>query len=257
MLLEKINMVNKKLSVVIPTLQKNIELLTNLIKILDNDDSVSEIILIDNSCKGFSSECKKLRVIVPKENLYVNPSWNLGVKEAKEDIVALLNDDISIASNFCTKIVNQMTPDMGCIGYHVDYIEETHGKMPIPEDTEVRLEKTSIRCKYWGIAIFFYKTSYSQIPEELKIYCGDDWIFLQNKKNKRHNYHICGQKIYHYGSLSSKTKSLNPIGDRDRKLYRKLTRKWWQYIFNFEFVFRGYHLTFCGLEGTHHYSKKH
>ena len=130
-------MEHKKLSVVIPTLQKKVELLVNLIKMLDKDDSVSEIILIDNSCKGFSSESSKLRVIVPKENLYVNPSWNLGVKEAKEDIVALLNDDISISNNFCTKVVNQMTPDMGCVGYSVDYIEETQGEMPTPEDTDI------------------------------------------------------------------------------------------------------------------------
>ena len=248
-------MANKKLSVVIPTLQKNTELLINLIKILDNDDSVSEIILIDNSCKGFSSESKKLRVIAPKENLYVNPSWNLGVKEAKEDIVALLNDDISISDNFCTKVVNQMTPDMGCVGYSVDYIEETHGKMPIPEDSNIWLEKTKFNP--YGITIFFYKTSYYPIPEELKIYCGDDWISLQNVRNNKYNYRICGQKIYHYGSLSSNTKSLNPIGKRDRKLYRRLTRKWWQFIFNFELVFRGYHLTILGLEMSHHYSKKH
>lgn len=250
-------MENKKLSVVIPTLQKKVELLVNLIKMLDKDDSVSEIILIDNSCKGFSSESSKLRVIVPKENLYVNPSWNLGVKEAKEDIVALLNDDISISNNFCTKVVNQMTPDMGCVGYSVDHIQEIQGKMPVPEDTDLWLEKTPTRCNPWGIAIFFYKTSYTPIPEELKIFCGDDWIFLQNKKNNKSNYNICGQKIYHYGSLSSNTKSLNPIGKRDRKLYRRLTRKWWQFIFNFEPVFRGFKLTIFWLEWTFHYKKRH
>ena len=97
-----------KLSVIIPTLQKNKEFLDNLIKTLSIDESVAEIIVIDNSCTGYSYESEKLRVIVPKENLYVNPSWNLGVKEAKEDIIALLNDDITIPDSFCQTILSQM-----------------------------------------------------------------------------------------------------------------------------------------------------
>lgn len=71
------------LTVVIPTLQKNKEVLTKLIDSLDRDTSVTEILLIDNSLAGFKHSSKKLKVITPEANLYVNPSWNLGVENAK------------------------------------------------------------------------------------------------------------------------------------------------------------------------------
>ena len=105
----------KRVSVVIPTLQKNLELLNNLVKTLHNDVFVSEIIIIDNSTKGYTYESDKVRVIIPKENLFVNPSWNLGVKEAKEDKIAILNDDITIPEDFCSTISEQISPDKGII----------------------------------------------------------------------------------------------------------------------------------------------
>ena len=236
-----------KVSVVIPTLQKNKELFFNLLNMLEKDDSVGEVIVIDNSKLGVENNSSKLRVIVPDENLFVNPSWNLGTKEAKFEIVALLNDDITIPNDFCKRITSQMTPDMGAVGFNRDFINTTTDVLPPPTETEIKLEKVDGRCGHWGIAIFYYKDSYIPIPDELKIYCGDDWIFLQNRKQKRQNYFISGQYIYHYESLSCKEKSFNPIGDRDRKLYRKFTRKWWQFLFNIESVFRGFRLTLFGI----------
>lgn len=96
------------ISVIIPTLQKAQDILIKLINSLDCDKSVSEIIVIDNSLKGLEHNSKKLKVIIPSENLFVNPSWNLGVKEAKNELVALLNDDIIIPDGFCSRIAEKM-----------------------------------------------------------------------------------------------------------------------------------------------------
>ena len=246
-----------KLSVVIPTLQKNKEFLVNLINSVAREDVVGEIILIDNSLQGLDMDCNKLRVITPLENLYVNPSWNLGVKESKFEIIALLNDDITIPSEFCTNVVNKMTLEMGIVGMDTDLITTSSEMEAPPENTEIELLPVKDRSLYFGVAMFFYKDAYVEIPNELKIYCGDDWIVKQAKKNKKQIYNICGQKIYHYGSMSSKEKKLNPIGDRDRKLYRKLTRHWWQFIFNIESVYRGIRFTIFGIEILCHFDKKH
>ena len=51
----------------------------------------------------------------------------------------------------------------------------------------------------------------------MKIYSGDNWIFLRAKKNKKINYVISGQEIIHYGSMTSSDKSFNPILDGDKK----------------------------------------
>ena len=250
-----------KISVVIPTLQKNLLFLGKLLASLDKDTCVDEIIVIDNSCKGLDYKSDKLRVVIPNENLFVNPSWNLGVKEAKNEIVALLNDDIIIPDGFCSSVAEKMAAEprekVGCIGFCADNILETKDLEQNPEKTNLTLKKVNGRSLYWGIAIFFYKNSYHQIPEELKIYCGDDWIFVQNQKCKKQNYNICGQNIYHYQSLSSGEKVLNHICKNDIKLYRKLIYKWWQWIFNFEFVYKGFRVTIFGIKFMFHYGKKH
>ena len=53
---------------VIPTLQKNKEILTKLIEALERDTAVTEILLIDNSLIGFKHSSSKLTVITPEEN---------------------------------------------------------------------------------------------------------------------------------------------------------------------------------------------
>ncbi len=246
-----------KISVVIPTLQKNKEIFFNLLSSLDRDNSVSEIIVIDNSCQGVEHSSRKLKVIIPETNLFVNPSWNLGVKEAKEDKIAILNDDITIPEDFCSTIAEQISPDKGIIGYDIDFVEVSEETLPPPKKTKIILKKLNSRCKHWGIALFFHKTSYCEIPKELKIYYGDDWILEKNKKNHKQNYSICGQKIYHCESLSSGQKAFNPISEEDTKQYNKLTSRWWKKIFNIEPVYKGFRLTILGLKLLHHYDKNH
>jgi len=236
----------KKLSVIIPTLQKNKELLINLLNTLANDSGVDEIILIDNSLKGLNEKIEKLQIITPKENLFVNPSWNLGIKTAKDDIVALLNDDITITSNFCSKIAEKLTPDMGVAGFDVDFVEVSENIVPPPKETEIFLEEIKNRPDHWGIAMFFYKTSYFEIPDELKIYFGDDWLIFKNKQLKRKNYKISGQKIYHFSSLTSKSVS-SKVFKQERNIYKKATLKWHDYIFSIEKRYEGYKIRFFGI----------
>lgn len=239
----------KKMTVVIPTLQKNTELLINLLKILENDRVVDEILLIDNSLKGLDYTSKKLRVITPEHNIFVNPAWNLGVKEARNSIVALLNDDITIAPNYCTNIANQMNPKMGAIGACYKTIKETTSiEYSIEDNDNLELLPIDLITYHWGIGIFFYKSSYIEIPDEIKIFRGDDWIFYQNRALGRQNYYIEGQIIYHYGSLTSKSKTLKPIGKRDRHYYRKYTKKWYNFFFDKDILFDGTRYTVLGLK---------
>lgn len=235
-----------RISVVIPTLQKNILFLKNLILALEKDPIVEEIIVIDNSLKGLEIESLKLRIITPAENIFVNPSWNLGVKEAKNDIVALLNDDIIICDNFCSKIASKLKPEMGAVGYYEDFVEITQEMQDQPEESEIEFKEIIDRPEQWGIAIFFYKSSYYEIPNDLKILFGDDWLIFKNKEAKKQNYMILGQKIYHYSSMSVKSFP-SELLKKERKIYKKHTLKWYQYIFDLEKRFNGYRIRLLGI----------
>ena len=54
---------NKKISIIIPTMQKNILLLNKLLEKLNYDKCVDEILIIDNSTKGFESNFSKVFVV--------------------------------------------------------------------------------------------------------------------------------------------------------------------------------------------------
>ena len=87
------------ISFIVPTMWKSKDTLYNM---LDSYKEAkipnAEFILIDNSHEFYLEP--EITILIPKENLYVNKSWNIGVEIAKNNIVCLLNDDIEI--NFQT-----------------------------------------------------------------------------------------------------------------------------------------------------------
>lgn len=219
----------KNLSVIIPTLQKDIETLNNLVSRLVVDEVVKEVLIIDNSLKGYSFKNKKVRVIIPKENLFVNLSWNLGVREAQNEYICLANDDIGIPNNFCTKVLEKFSDDFGIVGMNNFDVINTKNKnndIVIQIDNE-ELEKSkdisfkpiTFRPDSFGIMMFFKKENYVEIPEDLKIFYGDDWVIYQARKKGKYNQVCTGQKIYHLGSLSSN--KFTGLVNEERKKYLK------------------------------------
>lgn len=217
-----------KISVIIPTMQKSLEVLFKLLYLLQKDESVSEIIIIDNACKGLdiNSELSKVRVIIPQNNLYVNPSWNLGVKEAKEDFWTLFNDDVIPPENFCSNVLKLLSKDIGILGINTKYVENVldeklYSTIQTPKTSKIKLKKVSGRTRDFGIIMFGHKNSYYEIPQEMLIWCGDDYLFKMNKDNNKQNYIISGQKIKHLHSLTSNSSNFSQIKDNDLAYFKK------------------------------------
>lgn len=224
----------KTLTAVIPTLLKDENLLNELISSLVADDSVQEVIVINNNVeKIFNYENPKVRVISKGQNLFVNPSWNLGVKEAKYDYVALINDDIKIPNNLCTSILNLFDDSTGIVGADTKDVINTRNKnneviidvtdKKVELSNNIKLNPITFRPVDFGIFMIFKKQNYKMIPEDLKIFFGDDWIIHFAQKMGKNNYVFSNQTIYHLGSLSS-----NRFADWARKennIYKN-------YIFN-------------------------
>ncbi len=222
------------ISIVIPTLQKSISTLELLLKTLNNDEAVGEIIVIDNSLKGLDIKLDKLRVITPKENLYVNPSWNLGVKEAKFEKVGLLNDDIAIPEDFCTQVEKFISENIGIVGIGEKTVLRKEEINFLPTSKTLNIIPADERNFNFGTAMFFHKNSYFMIPEDIKIFYGDDWIFVKNTKSKKENFIITNCELFHLESLSSGDKTFNPILLSDKKFYKKNMFTWYEYLFSFE-----------------------
>lgn len=241
------------ISIVIPTLQKDRKCLINLIKTALLDSAAGEIIVINNSLKGLDmaefNNDERVKIITPEGgNIYVNPAWNLGVKEAKYDIVALVNDDLALPEGFVSAVEKQMTPDMGIVGLNSDKYMKVMDKIDEnPPVENVILKKTNYMDLTYGACMFFYKKAYKEIPDEIKIVYGDAWIFYQAIKMGRKNYKISGQTVYHLGSLSSGDKVFNPVCKNDAKIYKRLMVKWYNRLLSYEETWFGYKFRILGL----------
>ncbi len=178
----------EKYSVVIPTLWKSNrigKLLFDLIKC----EFVDEIILIDNAGKFFENfeALDKVKLVQVEENMYVNPSWNLGVMVAKNDSIALVNDDINFNPNIFGVITKEILSEYGIIGQSEFNYKGKNSDEPI-------LEKWTgkVRDWGWGCLIMFDKKNWIDIPENIKIWYGDDFIFKCNPapKSTMKNFNI-------------------------------------------------------------------
>ena len=223
------------LSVIIPTVQKKLEVLKRLTELLEKDNSVSEIFVINNKPEvSLDLRGDKLKIYTPEENLYVNPSWNFGVSKIKNDNFVLMNDDLLVCRDFCSQIVKSEVfndEKTGLIGVstgsinqfsNVDYIE-----IP-PENASAPVFKPLNRylgTGDWGIAIFGKKHNYYEIPDDLKIIYGDNYLIYQNLKNNKQNYSVSNLPVNHIHSSSSASREFSQIVAADIKNSAKYFKK--------------------------------
>ena len=211
-----------KVSAIIPTLWKAKEFTDHLVDVLIEDESVGEIIIIDNAPADFSYDNEKVVTLRQEENLYVNPSWNLGIEESDYDKFIILNDDIIIPYNFVSQLEGMLTPDKGIIG-----IDE-RGVIKIPHfnsknitflDRKIDLKPLKKRGWGFGITLAGHRKSYYKIPENIRIWYGDDYLVQMNNEVGKVNYVIDDIPIFTKMSTTSDLSEFNEIKHIDALMY--------------------------------------
>jgi hypothetical protein len=138
-----------------------------MLKDLDASDYIEEIIIIDNDtskCPGLS-DISKLIYLPQKENIYVNPAWNLGVETSSCDYVCILNDDISFDVYAAFKAaIRNFKMGHTLIGLHQLSYEC------------IDLSRAASPFYGFGCCMFLDKSDWTPIPDQLKIWYGDDWM---------------------------------------------------------------------------------
>lgn len=217
---------DEKFSIIIPTMKKNIHVLDMLLDELVLDELIGEIIIIDNSQQGIRYKSSKIRVINCNKNIFVNPAWNLGVKYAKYKYIGLLNDDLILPPNFFFQLLDFMKnhKKIGYIG--LDSIPKSSPKdfTQYPSATDLEFIEINSRPLCWGCAIFFKKNQYDIIPEKMKVWYGDDYLFYKGLKKRKKNYAITKSNILHLHSNTSKSKEFDNIKREDELYYKELLK---------------------------------
>jgi glycosyltransferase involved in cell wall biosynthesis len=208
-------------SVIIPTMFRCTDITNNLLASLYEDSAVSEVIIIDNR-EDYNTDIKiinhdKLKVYSQGKNIYVNAAWNLGVSISKEDTIALLNDDITIPEQIFTTLSQAKIETMGVIGACHPSIQEVENpkRFIISKFTLVDIPERT-----WGFGIFMImkKNHYIPIPEDMKVWCGDDYLYHQNRIAGRLNY-LMTFPIQTRMSTTSNDPAFDEIKNKDVEIY--------------------------------------
>ena len=223
-----------KVSAIIPTLWKAKEFTDHLVDVLIEDESVGEIIIIDNAPADFSYDNEKVVMLRQEENLYVNSSWNLGVEESCYDKFIILNDDIIIPYNFVFELESVLTSDKGVIGIDalsVIKVDNFSSKNITFLDRKIELKPIENRAWGFGIVIAGHKKSYYKIPENIRIWYGDDYLVQKNNEYHKTNYIVDDLPIFTMMSTTSDLSEFNEIKKFDNIVYDKFKK-----IYNWELL---------------------
>ncbi len=198
-------------SVVIPTMWRSMRLLGMLHR-LYNSDHVDEIIIIDNDKDSrFSFDNKKIKLLEQDENIFVNPAWNLGVNECKNENICILNDDVTFNVDEVFSSATQVLSDhpSSCLGVHPLSYKEYNDSIKVAEGSAIG--------QGWGCCIFLNKENWVEIPDQIKIWFGDNWIVKNHEK-----CFSAAFKIFTEMSTTSSMDSLNNVIKKDIQEWKKL-----------------------------------
>ena len=171
---------NDGFSVIIPTLwyvefQSQIEL-------LNSNDLVNEIIVINNDKSKTPSwfangSYNKVLEIIPHTNLFVNPSWNLGIRASNSKFILLQNDDIVCKNYHHLDNIKEKLETEDCLIGNADSVyTHTEGNLFLEEIEIWRIESGAYAKAIpwgWGCSLFLRKESYKEIPDQIKVWYGD------------------------------------------------------------------------------------
>jgi FkbM family methyltransferase len=181
---------------------------------------VEEVILINNDVSKTPDWSQlrhpKVKIFNQRENIKVNPGWNLGVTLAKNDKLCIANDDIEFDIRLFDKIYGRVIPELGAHGIITG---EAHFNQPPTTDGSISFKRwypgDIIHC--FGQLMFVHKANWIPIRPELEIYFGDDTIFHYHLYKGLDNYLIYNINFYSPMAATTSDKSIT-AGAHDREL---------------------------------------
>ncbi|WP_198391955.1 glycosyltransferase family 2 protein [Brevibacterium yomogidense] len=164
-------------TVVIPTLQRSPDL-DDIVTQCAQHALVHEVIVVNNTDPPLRWDLPKVRVLNLGRNIFVNPAWNLGAREAASQLLALINDDVRFEDDALTHAYQVLHRGwFGVIGPD----EGSFNRSPRGR-RRVRIAPFFSFKGNFGTFMCMRVRDYVPVPKALRIWGGDDWLFLQQRK---------------------------------------------------------------------------
>jgi len=138
-----------------------------------------------------------IEIIQNDHNVDLNRLWNRFYDSSREDYLCFLNNDIRLPENFVEDTINVFSreKDVGAVVHatnHPDYQSKTTLRYAIMEGV----------TQGWDFTM--RKSVYTRIPDVLRVFGGDDWLFTQMYKKMMKTAVCLSSPIIHYHAKSRK-----------------------------------------------------
>lgn len=172
------------------------------------DQNSSEI-----GTKEYLNELKQTNVSVIENNTNqdLNRVWNWFYENCESEYLCFLNNDVRISNNFTDDTINifEKESQVGAV------IHVTNNSKYVKAEHKLNYAILNPPL-YQGWDFCFRRKAYTEIPDTLRIFGGDDFLFGNLNKNGYKTALVYSSPIIHY-----KEKTRNNIGDVIHEIQRK------------------------------------
>lgn len=163
----------QEFSVIIPTLQRSEDLVPIIRQCAAHPD-VLEVIVVNNAQQPLDVEAENVRVLQQEVNIFVNPAWNLGAREARGRFLAIINDDVRFQDEALAHAAEILRRgDYAIVSAARACFSDGRSK-----DRPIDHRFAGLGNHYFGNFMCMRREDYVPIPEEMLIWGGDDWLYL-------------------------------------------------------------------------------
>lgn len=219
----------KKYSVVVPTMWRMEKEFTEFLSKLSSCEHIDDIVIIDNDSEKRPAdlENEKVQIYSFGKNIYVNPAWNFGVSTAKNDLVCIMNDDISFDLTVFERLESILSENCGVVGLCPG--EKDFDQPPVTDKKIEVVPWTGQHTYGFGCLMFIHKGSWKDIPAGLDIYFGDNFIFDYQLSQNKTNFLITNMEFSSPFAVTTRDQSLTAgFLEKERPVYEKIKQSFQQ-----------------------------
>ena len=164
----------------------------------------------------FREDCN-LNIVFNGGNTPLNTVWNWFYESANNKYLAYLNNDLRVCDNIVSDAVNIFEKEEKC-----GIIVHATNKYPMVGKKSLEY-KTMNKPYLQGWDFIIRRDLYEKIPNDLKIWCGDDWVFQKIiKKGYKQVYDISSPVIHYKSKTITKYKNeIETILNNDFSSFKK------------------------------------
>ena len=225
-------------TIIIPTLLKAPkEVFEYSLEQYNNNPLVKTIIIIDNTKdKQYKNTIKvfsKVKLIEDNEDYFVNKAWNKGMEYCDTPYFILANDDILCHTSVINDCYNVLEENNKCgiiqisttnvdLNTYTNFMKMFDKRVNDPTKYYVT-EKFSMM----GWFIIGRKENYITIPDELKIFFGDNILYINSQYKGYNVCRIISKHISHLTSTTVNSLSIYQRGtlDEENKIFQGIWPK--------------------------------